>query len=55
MKALLYGSAEQEPQMEAVAQLSQEMYSCNMLLALIHNLHRIDFEVGMPIPYLSKS
>jgi len=44
MKAMLYGTADQEPQMETVAQLSQEMYSNNMLLALIHNLHRIDFE-----------
>ena len=47
MKAMLYGTADQEPQMETVAQLSQEMYSNNMLLALIHNLHRIDFEVEL--------
>ncbi len=42
---MLYGTAEQEPQAELVAQLAQEMYHQNMLLLLVQNLNRIDFEV----------
>ena len=45
MKNMLYGTAEQDPQTELVAQLAQEMYNNNMLLLLINNLHKIDFEV----------
>ena len=45
MKAMLYGSGDQEPQTEVVAQLAQELYSSDMLLQLVDNLHRLDFEV----------
>ena len=45
MKNMLYGTADQEPHTESCAQLAQEMYNNNMLLLLIQNLHRIDFEV----------
>ena len=45
MKNMLYGTADQEPHSESCAQLAQEMYNNNMLLLLIQNLHRIDFEV----------
>lgn len=42
---MLYGSGDQEPQTEMVAQLAQELYSSDMLLQLVDNLHRLDFEV----------
>lgn len=46
MKTMLYGSSDQEPNSDiAVAQLAQELYNCNMLLLLVQNLPRIDFEV----------
>jgi calcium binding protein 39 len=44
MKVMLYGSADQEPQTEMVALLAQELYQNDMLLTLIANLHRLDFE-----------
>ena len=45
MKNMLYGTAEQDPQTEQVAQLAQEMYNNNMLLLVIQTLPKIDFEV----------
>ncbi len=45
IKNLLYGTAEQDPKAEMVAQLAQEMYHNNMLYMLVQNLHKIDFEV----------
>ena len=42
---MLYGTAEQDPQAEMVAQLAQEMYHQNMLYMLVENLNKIDFEV----------
>ncbi|XP_064614768.1 protein Mo25-like [Liolophura sinensis] len=44
IKNMLYGTQEQDPQTELVAQLAQEMYNTNMLYQLIQNLNRIDFE-----------
>ncbi|XP_023700117.1 calcium-binding protein 39-like [Paramormyrops kingsleyae] len=44
LKEALCGTAEKEPQMEAVAQLAQELYSTNLFVSLIGNLQRIDFE-----------
>ncbi|KAL5005174.1 hypothetical protein ScPMuIL_018630 [Solemya velum] len=44
IKTMLYGTGDQEPQSELVAQLAQEMYNSNMLLLLIKNMGRIDFE-----------
>ncbi|CAG0899334.1 unnamed protein product [Darwinula stevensoni] len=45
MKSMLFGSSEAEPQNDIlVATLSQELYSSNLLLLLIQNLHRIEFE-----------
>lgn len=45
MKNLLYGSGDNEPQTDiAVAQLAQELYNSNLLLMLINNLSRIEFE-----------
>lgn len=45
IKTMLYGSGDSEPQTDMVlAQLAQEFYKTNMLLVLILNLHRIDFE-----------
>ena len=45
IKNMLYGTAEQDPQAEMVAQLAQEMYHQNMLYMLVENLNKIDFEV----------
>lgn len=43
---MLYGTAESEPQADiVVAQLAQELYNSNLLLLLVQNLSRIDFEV----------
>ncbi|KAB7495765.1 Protein Mo25 [Armadillidium nasatum] len=45
IKTMLYGTSDSEPQTDfVIAQLSQEFYNTNMLLMLITNLHRIDFE-----------
>jgi len=45
IKNMLYGSSDAEPPADyVVAQLSQELYNSNLLLLLIQNLHRIDFE-----------
>lgn len=46
LKEILSGTGDKEPQTEAVAQLAQELYNTNLLIALIANLQRIDFEVG---------
>jgi len=42
---VLSGTGDKEPQTEAVAQLAQELYNTNLLISLIANLQRIDFEV----------
>jgi len=45
---MLYGTSDAEPQTDIiVAQLSQELYNSNLLLLLIQNLSRIDFEVRL--------
>ncbi|KAG7484300.1 hypothetical protein MATL_G00047740 [Megalops atlanticus] len=44
LKEVLCGTTDKEPQTEAVAQLAQELYNTNLLIALIANLQRIDFE-----------
>lgn len=42
---MLYGTADSEPQTDiVVSQLAQELYNSNMLLLLVQNLARIDFE-----------
>lgn len=46
LKEVLSGTGDKEPQTEAVAQLAQELYNTNLLIALIANLQKIDFEVG---------
>uniref|UniRef100_A0A3Q3MNL4 Calcium binding protein 39, like 1 n=1 Tax=Labrus bergylta TaxID=56723 RepID=A0A3Q3MNL4_9LABR len=45
LKEILSGTGDKEPQTEAVAQLAQELYNTNLLIALIANLQKIDFEV----------
>lgn len=45
LKEILCGTGDKEPQTEAVAQLAQELYNTNLLIALITNLQKIDFEV----------
>lgn len=44
MKGLLYGTENAEPQTEIVAQLAQELYQSHLLIHLINNLQKIDFE-----------
>lgn len=46
LKEVLSGTGDKEPQTEAVAQLAQELYNTDLLICLIANLQRIDFEVG---------
>jgi len=46
IKNMLYGTSDSEPQTDiVVAQLSQELYNSGLLVMLIHNLSRVDFEV----------
>lgn len=43
---MLYGTSDQEPQTDIVlAHLAQELYNSHLLLLLIQNLQKIDFEV----------
>lgn len=49
LKEVLCGTADKEPQTEAVAQLAQELYNTNLLISLIANLQRIDFEVSTDV------
>lgn len=53
---MLYGTAETEPQADiVVAQLAQELYNSNLLLLLVQNLSRIDFEVHLfYVPYMQQ-
>lgn len=44
MKGILYGTGEQEPQTELVAQLAQEFYTNNLIQDLLDNLSKMDFE-----------
>lgn len=44
MKGILYGTGEQEPQTELVAQLSQEFYTNSSIQLLLDNLGKMDFE-----------
>nr|CAG4634820.1 EOG090X07E2 [Alona affinis] len=45
IKNMLYGTSDSEPQTDIVlAQLSQELYNSGLLVLLIHNLARVDFE-----------
>ena len=46
MKSILCGGAEQEQQTETTAQLAQEIYNNHLLLFLIDNLSKIDFEAS---------
>lgn len=46
IKNMLYGTSDAEPQTDIiVAQLAQELYNSNLLLLMIQNLNKIDFEV----------
>ena len=45
--SLLFSADSSEQQSDiALAQLSQEMYNSGLLLLLLKNLHKIDFEVS---------
>lgn len=49
IKLMLYGLGEQEPQTELTAQLAQEFYNHDMLVHLVENLPRLDFEAKKDI------
>ncbi|KAI9292330.1 calcium-binding protein 39-like protein [Neoconidiobolus thromboides FSU 785] len=44
MKVILFGDGDNEPSMELVAQLSQEIYNNDLLSILINNISRLEFE-----------
>lgn len=44
MKQLLFGNESDQQSDIVLAQLSQEMYNTGLILSLLRNLHRIDFE-----------
>ncbi|KAF4104749.1 calcium binding protein 39, like 1 [Onychostoma macrolepis] len=52
LKEVLSGTGDKEPQTEAVAQLAQELYNTNLLISLIANLQRIDFEGKKDVVHL---
>eukprot|EP00112_Aurelia_sp_Birch-Aquarium-sp1_P000778 Seg1076.4 transcript_id=Seg1076.4/GoldUCD/mRNA.D3Y31 product="Calcium-binding protein 39" protein_id=Seg1076.4/GoldUCD/D3Y31 len=44
MKNILFGTGDQEPQTELVAQLCQEVYTYHILYEFALNIHKLDFE-----------
>lgn len=44
MKSLLFGNESEQQSDIVLAQLSQEMYNSGLLLLLLRNMYRIDFE-----------
>lgn len=44
IKNILYGTNDQEPQTELIAQLAQEIYNANLIKIMIDNINRVDFE-----------
>jgi calcium binding protein 39 len=44
IKNILYGTNDQEPQTELIAQLAQEIYNANLISIMIDNINRVDFE-----------
>lgn len=39
-----------EPNTEIIAQLAQEMYNQNLIIVLLTNMQRLDFEVSANMP-----
>jgi calcium binding protein 39 len=44
IKNILYGTNDQEPQTEMIAQLAQEIYNANLIKIMIDNINRVEFE-----------
>lgn len=44
MRSIVYGSADAEPQLELIAQLSQEMFNNHLLYSFVANLEKLDFD-----------
>lgn len=44
IKNILYGTNDQDPQTELIAQLAQEIYNSNLIKIMIDNIIRVDFE-----------
>ena len=40
----MYGTNDQEPQTEQIAQLAQEIYAAQLIKIMIDNLQKVDFE-----------
>lgn len=49
IKAILFGTQDQEPQTELIAQLAQEIYNAHLIKIMIDNLSRVDFEAKKDI------
>ncbi|XP_070539156.1 calcium-binding protein 39-like isoform X2 [Ptychodera flava] len=54
MMNILYGTGDQEPQPELVAQLVQEFYNLDILLNLVNNLQKIGFEAKKDVAQIFK-
>lgn len=44
IKSILYGDEENDPQIDLIALLSQEVYTSDVLVGMVNHLHVIDFE-----------
>lgn len=44
IKNILYGTHDQDPQTEVIAQLAQEIYNANLIKIMIENIQKVDFE-----------
>ena len=53
IKSMLYGTNDQEPQTDiTVASLAQEIYNSRILILLINNLSKIEFEAKKDVAYI---
>jgi calcium binding protein 39 len=44
IKSILYGDEENDPQIDLIALLAQEVYTSDVLVGVVNNLHQIDFD-----------
>eukprot|EP00727_Mastigamoeba_balamuthi_P008434 m51a1_g4212 putative calcium-binding protein 39 (330) ;mRNA; f:68049-69579 len=51
VKSILFGDAEHEPSAEAAAAIANEFYSNDILLLLVQNLSKFDFEAKKDVAY----
>eukprot|EP00794_Sanderia_malayensis_P011366 gene11366-12551_t len=55
IKNILFGSGDQDPQTEHVAQVAQEFYNHNIFLLLVTHLHILDFEARKDVVQIFSS